>query len=116
MIEIPSGDLLLPVPNIGHTPAPPPRSQSRSLPISLLSLLLFSITHLPLYTMARVSSLPHSCHRAVLDSFHHCSAHLCTLSHYAAFTTLFLLACLAEPMPVLPVVLLIVPMPRTLNA
>src|SRR5258708_5423557 len=68
---------------------------SSSLPFSPLDCSFASVYHgSSLFIHSFLSS------SSVLDSIHHCSAHLCTLSHYAAFTTHFLLACLVEAMPV----------------
>lgn len=75
-----------PVPLFPCLPVP----LSPCLPISLLSLLLFSTTCWPLYTMTRVSPLSHSCHRADLDSFHHCSHSVSLCCFYDC-----LLACLS---------------------
>ena len=67
---------------------------------SLSSSLLFSSSRLLaclciLWLECLRPLISHSCHRAVLDSFHHCSAHLCTLSHYACFYDFLLLACMS---------------------
>jgi hypothetical protein len=49
------------------------------------------LIHLCIPWLETLHSLSLLSSSSVLDSYHHCSAHLCTLSHYAALT--ILLAC-----------------------